>query len=260
MSIDKLILNSCGWVYLRTTGIDNVYKVGRTNCTPVKRATINNSEIIRLNKSINNYEMENHLKKELKQKYSIYKGTEFFNANLLDIINDFDIIFYKHELNFRENIKILFENSNNDNITNDDNYVNNNDNSTDNNDSNPNIKKITEQNIEINNKFPLESSINETLNNSEKHSTKFECEKCSRNFTTKQSLIYHLDNVICDKFDKTKFKCNECENKYTSIIYLKKHLLKCHPKSKIITTKMMPTKTISTDIDILKLIYCKNNS
>jgi len=172
MSIDKLILNSCGWVYLRSTDIDNVYKVGKTNSNPTVRAGTDKSVIIRINKSINNHEMETYLKMKFKEKYKIHKGTEYFIAKLIDIMRDYDKYFSEFE-----NMLLKEIDEYNDNLE-------------------DNIEKSEKH---LTSKFPCLDLFNT-----------YECPNCNKKFIDQKTLSVHVKNE-CNtliKLKKTDFGTN----------------------------------------------------
>jgi len=51
--------------------------------------------------------------------------------------------------------------------------------------------------------------------------SRFSCEKCNRNFTTKQSLIYHCDNNACKI---TTYACKYCDKSYTTATSMYRHM------------------------------------
>jgi len=97
MNSTRLILNTTGWVYLRSTKIEQVWKIGKSNADGLKRASIHQSKILRLNMSLNNHLMEKILIKVFNTKFEKYCGNEYFVGEMFDIIKTFDEVFSKHE-------------------------------------------------------------------------------------------------------------------------------------------------------------------
>ncbi len=98
MNPNQLILKTCGIVYLRSTRLPNVIKIGRSNADGIKRASINGATIIRLCMSLNNHQMEKALIKGFCAKYEVYTGNEFYLIDsLLDAMQTFDQIFMENE-------------------------------------------------------------------------------------------------------------------------------------------------------------------
>jgi hypothetical protein len=269
MNFSKIMLNSCGWVYLRTTEFVDVYKIGKTDQTPTERAGTNKSDIIRINKSFNNNDMETYLKKKFKKKYKIYKGSEYFIANYIDITNDYDEYFIKFEKRLLEKVKEIKNNNlvavnigkNIDDIKIKDVNIE---------ETIENIKDVTiEETIENIKDVTIEETIEnikdvnieetiekiENINcnikkqiiyNSITHShlktKKFECDKCGQKIKSKQSFKYHLDNVKCEekKFSKI-FQCDECNKGYTQERYLVDHKTRKHPNELEILKQKLKT-------------------
>ena len=55
----------------------------------------------------------------------------------------------------------------------------------------------------------------------------FSCELCSKNFTQKVTLEYHLINNVCIK-DDIVHKCIQCDKTYKSSKWLHKHMVTCN--------------------------------
>ena len=108
MNANQLILNTCGVVYLRSTRLPNVVKIGRSNSDGLKRAGINRATIIRLCLSLNNYSMEQALIKGFNAKYEIYTGNEFYIIDsLIDAMALFDHIFTTTEATIYQKLSTL---------------------------------------------------------------------------------------------------------------------------------------------------------
>lgn len=103
MNSTRLILNTSGWVYLRSTIYDNIFKIGRSSADGLRRASIKKSKIIRLNMSLNNHQIERHLINAFNEKYILYGGNEYFMGDMFDMIKTFDEVFANHE-------KIIYNN------------------------------------------------------------------------------------------------------------------------------------------------------
>jgi hypothetical protein len=270
MDVEEFVLNNCGWVYLRNTDTKNVYKIGRTNTKPpTKRASVDNSVIIILIQSINNLNMETHLKNEFKKHYKIYTGTEYFIANLFDIKKTFNKYFYEYEEMLFKNEKI-FKNI--------EAYV---ENKAPEDIKNIELKTINEELEDI--KKTFESKLEKKKTNLEdnkkdlniKCDGKFSCEKCLKTFLSNQALQYHLNDkkTKCDekikKYGKL-YKCDECINTYTKKIFLKYHMIDKHPnkinnkpiinnKPNINTTDNIEYKKLKHKVNLLENYITKLN-
>ena len=55
---------------------------------------------------------------------------------------------------------------------------------------------------------------------------KYNCNRCEKNFATKEYLIKHQKKVHTD----AQFQCNECDDKFKTKDQLKKHVLSIHLK------------------------------
>lgn len=69
----------------------------------------------------------------------------------------------------------------------------------------------------------------------------FECDICSHEFTTKQSLSYHLKNKVCTKHKKM-FLCVFCPKSYKSKQSFLKHLNKKHRNNNFVPKKQINDK------------------
>ena len=80
------------------------------------------------------------------------------------------------------------------------------------------------------------------------------CSKCRKTFTTKQSLTYHINNLVCDK---RKITCNKCGREFS-----RKSKLQYHEENgvceKKITIKLKADCVISNDDLDRKRLYEEN--
>jgi len=106
MNPSKLILNTCGHVYLRNcSSIDGILKVGLTSVGGFRRASLGGATILRLNLSLNHREMEQALIKGFREKYEVYAGKEYFVCgDLREGMQLFDQIFAKCESKIYEKL------------------------------------------------------------------------------------------------------------------------------------------------------------
>lgn len=112
MDKNTLIVKMMKYVYLRTTKIPNVYKIGRSGQSkPQNRSEANNTKTICLIVTYNDLECEKYIKCIFKNNFELHKGHEFFIGDINLVLYFFQKAVFDFNNNYSKNIiKYKFNN------------------------------------------------------------------------------------------------------------------------------------------------------
>lgn len=221
---DIVVAENLGYVYLiQAPALKklNTFKYGKTTDLLNRfRGYPRNSELYHL-KRVNDC---HYVEKEIKKTFAIHfthekkHGREYFSGNLKLMKLCIDKIIEKSnqqidEKNLTEKIKNTYKNyltvSIENNPDNDDSSDNND--TSDNDDTNYNTND--DDNTNTNNYFIEKNPSAKT--------TKHKCTQCNKNFTRKESLVYHINNNSCRT---PKYFCKYCNAGFTSNSNMLRHV------------------------------------